>query len=220
MEQQNESEINLSLRQIDKQIHELRQELKTMQGYMYKLKNQHRRTLYFRASANAYKSCLRTVKATESLSANAKEAETTMQTQGQQSKNALNALYKEAFKRLHLAARHLGTEMGSVRFVRETLALLTCVASIGERLKRCGRWLGKIERVTLDASLAASLASTIIVGNKPHPVSEDQPSEPTKKSKKRKKRQRESESDNPYRGAVVNSEAASLLQSGGWDLLK
>lgn len=104
MAKQSEGENAQCLRGIDKEIQELNHELKTMQGYIYKLKNQHRRTPYFRATSNAYKSCLRTVKATESISSHSGEPET-KDIEGQRRKNALNLLYKEAFKRLHQAAR-------------------------------------------------------------------------------------------------------------------
>lgn len=60
-----------------------------------------------------------------------------------------------------MICRHLGTEIGSVRFVRESLALLTVVASIGSRLKHCGRLLTQLDGISLDNSLAMSLASSV-----------------------------------------------------------
>lgn len=62
--------------------------------------------------------------------------------------------------------------------------------------------------------------SRIVRNNTSLAASADQPSESKKKTKKRKKRKREAGSDYSGEEAAVNSQTASLLRSGGWDLLK
>ena len=95
------------LRDLSKEVEELEDELRAMQGYMYKLKNQHRRTLYFRAASNAYRACARTVKATSTLILSLRRGKhgNNEMAQSQLSKDSFCTLYKESFRRLHLAAR-------------------------------------------------------------------------------------------------------------------